>query len=194
MYCIVQERRYLSNYETVLRFILAIIFAMRTHLSRSSAFVVLSLSVISTCIVEGSLKSRFSDPAPEIATTNNKTFETNSKDATELGDMPAGGLRKLWMYRIIAKRNAVLKEPLNLNKVAEARRRRHAAELAFDIACCELIKRNSSAWGMPVDDSVDVVDEGELQHIDIEKGAAGRGGGGRAAASAAAAAAKFKIN
>jgi len=72
----------------------------------------------------------------------------HSESAGELGDLTAGLLRKLWMHRLVEERKAVLRQPLDLESVAAARRKRHAAELAFDTVCCELLQRNADAWGM----------------------------------------------
>jgi hypothetical protein len=71
-----------------------------------------------------------------------------SEDIEQLGDLTAGVLRNLWMHRLVEERKAILAQPLDFQAVAVARRQRHAAEVAFDIACCQLIKRNARAWGM----------------------------------------------
>ncbi|KAH7623329.1 hypothetical protein Ndes2526B_g01755 [Nannochloris sp. 'desiccata'] len=85
----------------------------------------------------------------------------DSESAVELGDLTAGLLRNLWMHRLVEERKAVLLQPLDEEAVAAARRKRHAAELAFDTVCCELLQRNAHAWGIAGSND-------EFQHVEID--------------------------
>jgi hypothetical protein len=90
-----------------------------------------------------------------------------SENAEEIGQhLPAKLLRDFWMHRLVEERKAILAQPLNLEAMAAARRRRHAVELAFDTASCDIITRNAPAWRMS--SPVENASNEELQHVEID--------------------------